>query len=69
MEIDAQTANVPCYREQGVAQWVAGSGCDWEIIDTGATAGGGNRTLGQYDVIGFIYNGAKWLESFFSDNS
>ena len=129
VESDAQAANVPCYREQGGAQWVAGSGCDWEInggeleligaayaltgtqtltpttssyvinstavltltlaggeagdlvfftnvgsnnavfIDTGATAGGGNRTLGQYDVLGFIYNGAKWIESFFSDNS
>jgi hypothetical protein len=121
--------NTPCYREQGGAQWVAESGCSWEInggklelvgttyeltstqtltpttssyvisstavvtltlgggtagdlvlftnvsgndavfVDTGATSGGGSRTLGQYDVIGFIYNDAKWIESFFSDNS
>ncbi|HOU13471.1 MAG TPA: hypothetical protein PKZ84_10160 [Anaerolineae bacterium] len=39
------------------------------IVDTGATAGGSSRTLGKDDVIGFIYNGGKWLESFYSDNS
>lgn len=39
------------------------------VVDTGATAGGGNRTLGENDVIGFIYDGAAWLEAFYSDNS
>jgi hypothetical protein len=39
------------------------------VVDTGATAGGGSRTLGQNDVIGFIYANSKWLEAFFSDNS
>jgi cytoskeletal protein CcmA (bactofilin family) len=43
---------------------------DTVIVDTTATAGGGNRTLGTAgDVIGFIYNGSVWSEAFFSDNS
>jgi hypothetical protein len=43
---------------------------DTVIVDTTATAGGGNRTLGTAgDVIGFIYNGSVWAEAFFSDNS
>ncbi len=39
------------------------------FVDTGATAGGGNRTLGNHDVIGFIFDGSMWVESFYSDNS
>lgn len=39
------------------------------FADTGATAGGGTRTLGENDVIGFIFNGSAWIEAFFSDNS
>ena len=39
------------------------------IVDTTATAGGGNRTLGVNDVIGFIFDGATWNEAFYSDNS
>ena len=39
------------------------------IVDTTATAGGGNRALGQNDVIGFIYTGSVWAEAFYSDNS
>lgn len=39
------------------------------IVDTGATAGGGNRTIALNDVIGFIFANAKWLEAFYSDNS
>jgi hypothetical protein len=39
------------------------------IVDTGHTAGGGDRTLGQDDVIGFIYTARGWLEAFYSDNS
>ncbi len=43
---------------------------DTVIVDTGATAGGGNRTLGTAgDVIGFIFNGSAWVEAFYSDNS
>jgi hypothetical protein len=29
-------ASVPCYREQGGAKWVGGSGCEWEM-QSGAT--------------------------------
>ena len=39
------------------------------VVDTGATAGGGNRTLGQNDVIGFVWDNTKWIEAFYSDNS
>jgi hypothetical protein len=41
------------------------------IVDTTATAGGGDRTIGQYDVIGFIYDVglSRWIEAFYSDNS
>jgi len=39
------------------------------IVDTTATAGGGDRRLDKDDVIGFIYAGAAWVEAFFSDNS
>lgn len=39
------------------------------IVDTTATAGGANRTLGNHDVIGFIFDGTIWVEAFYSDNS
>lgn len=39
------------------------------IIDTGATAGGGNITLGQDDNAGFIYGDGVWVELFSPDNS
>lgn len=39
------------------------------IVDTTATAGGGNRTLGDTDVIGFMFDGDTWVEAFYSDNS
>lgn len=43
---------------------------DIVIVDTTCTAGGGNRTLGSDgDTIGFIYDGSKWCEAFYSDNS
>lgn len=38
------------------------------IVDTGATAGGGNRVLGQYDWIEFLYYDL-WIETGTSDNS
>jgi len=39
------------------------------IIDTGATAGGGNITLGQDDPAGFIFGDGVWVELFSPDNS
>lgn len=39
------------------------------IVDTTATAGGANRTLGNHDVIGFLFDGSIWVEAFYSDNS
>lgn len=39
------------------------------IIDTGATQGGGNITLGQDDVAGFIFADGVWVELFSPDNS
>lgn len=44
---------------------------DTVIVDTGATAGGGARTISNADIIGFIYDAVsgKWLEAFYSDNS
>ena len=39
------------------------------VVDTTATAGGSNRTLGKNDVIGFILSNSLWVEAFFSDNS
>ncbi|MBN1815322.1 MAG: hypothetical protein JXA14_26055 [Anaerolineae bacterium] len=39
------------------------------VVDTGATSGGGNRTLGQYDTIEFMYVDDRWVETGFSDNS
>lgn len=39
------------------------------VVDTGATNGGGNRTLGQYDYIEFMYVSDRWIETGFSDNS
>jgi len=39
------------------------------IVDTTATAGGSDRTLGIHDVIGFIFDGTIWVEAFYSDNS
>lgn len=32
----AAQGNVPCYRQQGGAQWVAGDGCEWEVQDNGS---------------------------------
>ena len=39
------------------------------IIDTGATAGGGNVTLGTNDPAMFIYSNSKWIEIASPDNS
>lgn len=39
------------------------------IVDTGATAGGGNITLGQDDIAGFIFGDGVWVEMFSPDNS
>lgn len=39
------------------------------IVDTGATQGGGNITLGQDDLAGFIYLDGVWIELFSPDNS
>ena len=39
------------------------------FVDTSATAGGGNRTLGNHDAIGFLFDGSLWVEAFYSDNS
>ena len=39
------------------------------IVDTGATAGGGDRRLDTDDVIGFIWVDPIWVEAFYSDNS
>jgi hypothetical protein len=39
------------------------------IVDTGATAGGGNITLGENDVAGFIKVDDTWAELFSPDNS
>lgn len=39
------------------------------FVDTGATAGGGNRTLGNHDAVGFLFDGSIWIEAFYSDNS
>lgn len=39
------------------------------IVDTGATQGGGNVTLGQDDVAGFIFGDGVWVELFSPDNS
>lgn len=32
------------------------------ITDTGATVGGGNLSLSQYDTVGFIYDGTEWVQ-------
>ena len=43
---------------------------DTTIVDTGATVGGGTRTLGSDgDNILLMYDGAKWVEVSFADNS
>lgn len=39
------------------------------IVDTGATQGGGNITLGQDDPAGFIFGDGVWVELFSPDNS
>jgi hypothetical protein len=39
------------------------------IVDTTATVGGGNITLGTDDVAGFIYGDGVWVEIFSPDNS
>lgn len=39
------------------------------IIDTGATQGGGNVTLGTNDPAMFIYSNSKWIEIASPDNS
>ncbi len=39
------------------------------IVDTGATAGGSNVTLGENDNAGFIFLGDAWIELFSPDNS
>jgi hypothetical protein len=39
------------------------------IVDTGATIGGGNLSLGQYDVLGFVYLDSKWMQMYAADNS
>lgn len=39
------------------------------VVDTGATAGGGNITLGQDDPAGFICGDGVWVELFSPDNS
>lgn len=39
------------------------------IVDTGATAGGGAHDLGQDDNAGFIFGDGVWMELFSPDNS
>ena len=39
------------------------------VVDTGATVGGGNVTLGQNDLVMFIYSNSKWIEIASPDNS
>jgi len=39
------------------------------LIDTGATIGGGNITLGVDDVASFIYGGAAWVMQYTANNS
>lgn len=39
------------------------------VVDTGATVGGGNITLGQNDLAVFIYTNSKWVEIASPDNS
>jgi len=39
------------------------------IVDTGATAGGGALDLGQDDTAGFIFGDGVWVEIFSPDNS
>ena len=39
------------------------------VVNTGATAGGSDRTIALDDVIGFIFANSKWVEAFYSDNS
>lgn len=39
------------------------------VVNTGATAGGSDRTIALDDTIGFIFANGKWLEAFYSDNS
>ncbi|MCL4296128.1 MAG: hypothetical protein KJ077_10390 [Anaerolineae bacterium] len=38
------------------------------IVDTGATATGGNRTLTDTDVLDLIFNGSVWAEKSFINN-
>jgi len=42
---------------------------DVVVVDTTATAGGGNRTVSKNDVLGFIFSNSVWAEAFYSDNS
>lgn len=39
------------------------------LVDTGATGGGGNRTIGPTDVWFGLFNGTAWVETNFVDNS
>ncbi len=39
------------------------------IVDTGATAGGGNVTLGENDLALFIFTNTNWVEIASGDNS
>ncbi len=39
------------------------------IVDTTATQGGGNITLGQDDIAAFIFGDSVWVEMFSPDNS
>lgn len=52
-------ASVPCYRMQGGAAWVAGSGCEWEMqsgatldIQSGVTANIANVTISDLTASG-----------------
>lgn len=38
------------------------------LVDTGTAKLGGNRTLGQYDVLELFFDGTNWLELSFNDN-
>lgn len=49
--------------------FVSGVTTSTVFADTGATAGGSTRTLGNNDIIGFLFDGTTWDEAFFSDNS
>lgn len=66
-------ANVPCYREQGGAKWIAGSGCEWEMqsgstLDIQSTSvvtfGGDIDVVGGLEIDGTLdVDGATTLNS------